>query len=158
MLKLERTQTIIADVFSGDPALMPPPADPNELEVYRTALAECKRTGNWDALLAPGASPTKFMMGPVGAMAWAQLCDLNDLPVDCKRRPGEATLAQLLFRLSLRDVVGLEGHTKKIERHVDQQWGWEMVSIDVVEALNDIDPGIVNEIALGVLRRQNRRK
>lgn len=152
------------DFYSADPAFIQPPAELGndatdaEKEEYERALADyrakilsAKETGKWDAALVPGAVPTKFVLQPVDRNIWREILDRGSLPADSSRRIGIVTAIALLFRLSLKSIVGFD---LKVERAADPQWdGWVMAQPDVITVLDELDAGIVSEIGGGIYKR-----
>jgi hypothetical protein len=163
MIRLPSLQRAYDDFYSRDPAIIPAPEEPlatatgDEIEKYKKDAEEyvakiraAKETGRWDEVILPGAVPTKFVMGQVDRNVWRSIADRFDLPEDNKQHIGLNQLSSLLFRLALRDIVGLD---IKVNRHVDPEWGWDLASPDVVTVLDQADARIVGELSGGVYRR-----
>lgn len=147
------------DYYSGDPAFAQEPAlsaEPTEseqaaLDDYLAKLKSAKQTGDWSALLLPGATPTKFVLDQVDRNVWRSIVDRGGLPDTNPRWIGPAQLLSLLFRLAIKDIPGFDF---RIERAPDPQWdGWVMAHPKVIDVLDRIDPGIVGEIGGGVYRK-----
>lgn len=121
-----------------------------QAEAYVVALRTCRETGDWSPLRIEGQEPTKFVMGQVDRNIWRELIDRAQLPADSPRRIGYTTLLALLFRLSIKQIVGWDS----FKRAPDADWdGWTMAPADLVNTLDDIDPGIVGELGSEVLDR-----
>lgn len=154
----------VTDFFTGDSAIVQPPPLPADdateeqvaefkeaVKQYFAAITSAKETGDWTAVVVAGQTPTKFVMGQVDRNVWRALLDRATLKPDNPRYIGEVVTNALLFRLSIRSIVGFD---KKIEREPDPHWdGWVMAKADIIQALDDIDPRIVGEIGAGVFRR-----
>jgi hypothetical protein len=136
------------------PADDAPQADRDEFklqaEAYLTTLRTCRETGDWSPLRIEDREPTKFVMGPVDRNIWRELLDRCQLSTSSPRSIGFTTLLALLFRLSVRQIVGWE----KIVREPDPDWGdWTMAPADLVDQLDNIDSGIVGELGREVLEK-----
>lgn len=146
-------------VYTGDPALQPRPADlPDDAdeaarkertaaqEKYDHDLKVCRETGNWSALIVPGASPTLFSFElPRGEKRRGLIDAYRTLLIDGK----ESTAASRLVRSTLRDVTNWPGPKLAwIEED-----GVRLVAEDVVTFLDDITPRIVGELA-GLVRER----
>lgn len=150
---------------SLDPAFVQAPTPPadnvpeEEREAFKVAAQEylskfkaAKDTGDWSALLIPGQSPTKFVLGQVDRNVFRAIADRATLPLDNPRHIGPVALYALLFRLALKSIVGLGD--LKVERMPDPQWeNWTMAQPSVVTTLDDINPGIVGELGMDILNR-----
>jgi hypothetical protein len=149
--------------YSGDPAFVQPPKAPADdasdeakkeytdaLEQHGAKVKSARDTGNWQALIVEGQSPTKFVMAQVDRGVWRELADRMILPPDSHRRVGIVTLRALAFRLAIKSIGGWD----KFERLPDPSWdNWTMAPEDIVAELDAIDAGIVNEIGTDVLER-----
>lgn len=140
---------------SIDPAFkQAPPKDSetyaDDLAAYAVLLANARDSGDWSKLAIEGQSPTKFVLGQVDRNIWRAIMDRAVLPGDSPRHIGQVTLYALLFRLSIKSIVGWD----KIERSPDFAWdGWVMAPADLVTTLDEIDPRIVGELGLEVFGR-----
>lgn len=145
--------------WSQDPAFTPTPTLSDEptpeekaagLE-YLTKLRSAKNTGDWSELVLAGKTPTKFVMGQVDRNVWRALIDRSRLPPDSKRHVGQSVAEAILFRLSVQSIEGLD---IKFKRAADPQWDeWDMAPASLINALDEIDPGIVSEIGNDVYLR-----
>jgi hypothetical protein len=152
------------DLFvTCDPAIIRAPSrpaencTPEEVEAYKTALAEyatkirnARETGDWQPVVVEGQVPTKFVMGQVDRNVWRAVMDRAVLPGDSPRHIGQITLNALLFRLAVRNVVGLDAFSRSADSHWD---GWVMAPASLVTQLDEIDPSIVGEIGAEIFRR-----
>lgn len=148
---------------SIDPAFKQAPTKPGEdasdetKEAYKSdsvayavTLGNAKDSGDWSKLAIEGQAPTKFVLGQVDRNIWRAIMDRAVLPESSTLRIGQVTLYALLFRLSIKSIVGWE----KIERTPDYSWdGWVMAPADLVSTLDEIDPRIVGELGLEVFGR-----
>ena len=164
MISLPSLQRPYDFIYSKDPALKPPPEKPaqgatdEEIDAYRKAAADysaeltaCRDTGKWDAMILPGATPLKFVLGHVDRSAFRAIADRTSLPDSSPQHIGDAQLAVLLTRLALVDVVGTD---LKIYRTPDIEWnGWVMAQQDAIDRLDMADIRIVNEIGAHVWLR-----
>lgn len=149
--------------FPGDPALKQPPSPPADdaseadrdeykaqLEAYVTTLRACRDTSDWAPLRIEGREPTKFVMGQVDRNIWRELIDRGTLPTASPLRVGTVMLYALLFRLSVRQIVGWP----KFDREPDPAWnGWTMAPASLVNDLDEIDPRIVGDLGAEVFER-----
>jgi hypothetical protein len=145
--------------YSGDPAFLQPPPRPDgePTDEYKTAidqyvarLTAAKETGDWKPLLIEGQQPTKFVMGQVDRNVWRSIMDRVVLPADNPRNIGQVALHALLFRLSVKDVVGFPAFHRLPDPHWDN---WTMAPSDLVTTLDEIDPRIVGELGSDVFMR-----
>jgi hypothetical protein len=140
--------------YSGDSAFVQLASDATEDQVkeHRARLTAARETGDWTALLVPGGSPTKFVLGQVDRNDWRAVLDRCELPDSNPRAIRHGELAALLFRLAIRSIPGF-GEVK-ITRTADEQWGgWVMAQPEIVTMLDEIDEFIVVEIGAHVLSR-----
>jgi hypothetical protein len=150
--------------WSGDSAIRQPPPAPaddatdEQRAAYKLALADYERalevareTGNWPAVTLENQVPAKFVMRQVDRNAWRALADLWSLPRDNPRRLGDHTMLALVFRLALKNIVGVDG--LEVRRSIDPRWEWEMADANVVTLLDTVSPSIVTEIGSIVLQR-----
>jgi hypothetical protein len=156
-----RSPSVVRDwdaFFSGDPAFTQPPksegeptdADKEAAESYIAALKAARETGDWKPLLVDGQTPTKFVMRQVDRNIWRAIMDRAVLPGDSPRHIGQVSLNALLFRLSIKEVVGWD----KFDRQSDPNWDfWTMAPASLVTQLDEIDPRIVGEIGSLVFER-----
>jgi hypothetical protein len=139
------------DHWSGDPALEQAPTDAALLEEYERKLRVARETGDWQPLCLAGQQPTTFVMGQVDRNIWRALHDRMSLPASNPRRIGPAEGVALLLRLALLKIVGFD---VEVERRPDPRWhDWVMASPEVVNALDAIDEGIVEELGDQVYAR-----
>ena len=121
-----------------------------DFAAYAVTLGNAKDTGDWSKLAIEGQTPTKFVLGQVDRNIWRAIMDRAVLPGDSPRHIGQVTLYALLFRLSIKSIVGWD----KIERTPDYGWdGWVMAPADLVSTLDEIDPRIVGELGMEVFGR-----
>jgi hypothetical protein len=146
--------------WSGDPAFIQPPERPAEvtgeyttaLEQYLAKLNAARETGDWRPMLIDGQTPTKFVMGQVDRETWREVADRCGLPSDNPRHIGDITLNSIMFRLSVKSVVGLGDI--RVERSPDMKWdGWVMAQRAIVSELDEISPGIIGELGGEVFKR-----
>lgn len=164
MIRPPSLQRTYDDFFTLDPAFIQRPADlpadasddekaahKSAVEDYEAKIAAAKETGKWEAVLVPGAVPTKFVVGQVDRNIWRAILDRTWLPPDSPRYIGQAALVALLFRLAIQNITGFE---VKVDRRPDPKWdGWEMASADIITTLDSIDIRIVGQIGTGVYGR-----
>lgn len=152
------------DFYSSvDPAFHPAPkivANPSDEQIagHRKALEEyaarwkvARETGDYSKLLVEGQQPTKFVLGRVSRTTWRAIQDRTILPIDSERHIGFNQVLALLTRLAVRSVPGVDF---KLDHAPDPKWdGWKMAPAEIVEILDETNPGIVAEIGLEALRR-----
>ena len=122
-------------------------------EDYAAKLKAARETGDWTPMLAPGRAlneATRFTMLQVDRNIWRELLDRSTLPLDVPNRLGPAMLRALMVRLALKSIAGLD---LKIERSIDDRWGYEMAQADTVSYLDSIDPRVVGELGTRVIER-----
>jgi hypothetical protein len=164
MIKLPSLQRPYDFIYSGDPALKPPPAKPDngatdeQIDAYRKEAAEysatltaCRDTGNWAPLIRDGEVPLKFVLGHVNREAFRAITDRCSLPSSSPQHIGDALACVLFARLALIDVVGAD---LKIVRVADPDWnGWVMAPQAALDRLDMADRRIVDEIGAHVFWR-----
>lgn len=68
---------------------------------WREAFDRATETGQWDALIVPGKTPTLFRIRQIGVTAWAAF-------KRAVRKMGEDEIRQLAFRLAVTGIDHLE--------------------------------------------------
>jgi hypothetical protein len=122
-------------------------------EGYIAKIKAARETGNWEPMLVAGRTlneATRFQMLQVDRNIWRDLLDRSTLPLDVPNRLGPAMLRALMVRLAIKSIAGLD---IKIERSVDERWGYEMAQADVISYLDSIDPRVVGELGTRVIER-----
>lgn len=143
MLRLPSLQKEFAFVYSGDDALVQPPEDAAARADYDHKLTVARETGDYSALLLEGRQPSQFILRPIPGDALRRL-------FDGAGKLGNNTLASMSFRLAIVRVVDLAG--VEVKHEVDKNLG-RIATVGVVNALDSIDPAIVNEAGLHALVR-----
>lgn len=165
MIRLPSLQRDFDGYFSKDPAFEQSPPAPDadasedakakyklELDGYNAKLKAAWETGDWSALIKPGETPTKFVLGQVDRTTWRALDDRVRLPSSNPRHIGMSSLLHLLFRLAIREVAGIDA--LKVKRLPDSRWDdWVMAQADIVSILDELDSEIVSEIGMQVFWR-----
>ncbi len=109
-------------VFSADPALERPTRNEGEadeawqkrLEEWHRALVQARQTGDWSALIKPGAEPTRFRCRQVPGSVWRQV------PRVLAEMGADEQFA-LLFRLAVTEIIhGPPNHKLRFAEHVDR--------------------------------------
>ncbi len=135
------------DFYTGDPAIvaLPPNASDDEKKDRENRIRVARETGDWSGVIVEGQRPTKFKMHIIGGDAYRTLMDEYSA-----KQIGLGKLTQLAFLLAVRDVTDL-GDTK-VERKQTARYGW-IADVEIADALDAIDIGIVNELGGEALRR-----
>jgi hypothetical protein len=152
MIRLPSLQKTWSMFVTCDLAIVKRPAadDAAALADWQAKIKAARETGDWTPVTVDGQQPTKFQMGQVDRNVWRVIQDRATLTPGTHGHIGFVQLAALLFRLSIRDINGLD---LKIERAVDPEWGWLMASPAIVNALDEADPSIVGELGMEVFNR-----
>lgn len=150
--------------YSGDPAFEQPPPKPGKdateqeraeyataREAHRAKVVAAHETGDWSALLKPGETPTKFVMQQAHRPTWRAVMDRAELSEDSPRRLGPTQVIAIAFRLAIHSIPDLSGEMKHApDKDLD---GWKMAPASVIDTLDQIDPGIVGELGIEIIRR-----
>lgn len=140
-MKLPSLQHETSLVWSGDPALDSPVRNDGESdEAWETRakewgekLARARKSGQWDALLKPGAKATTFNVGYVPKKAWSKFED--------RVRGDDVGVAEAMvtaFQLALRsvgEIDGLDGKPFKVTLRTDGDYG-QIASEDILNLLD----------------------
>lgn len=157
-------QSSYTEIWSGDPALVQPPPEPKgaskaALKEYKAALEEHQRkvklageSGNWSALLIPGQQPTRFVVRPLSGQAYREIVSrllLTD--PNSEKRLTQITMPAVVFRCCIEKIEN-GGYDQEIQRYPHEAFG-SIVSVDVANYLDGIDPTIVSEIGRRIYDR-----
>jgi hypothetical protein len=122
-------------------------------EEYLAKLKSSRETGSWEQMLAPGRTlneATKFTLLQVDRNTWRDLLDRHTLPLDVPNRIGPGLMRAVMVRLALKSITGLD---VKVERSIDDKWGYEMAQPDIVSYLDAINPRVVGELGTRIMER-----
>jgi hypothetical protein len=149
-------------IWSRDPALNSPPPDASDEDKkeWERKLKIARETGQWDALISPGQSPTRFSLRLIPGDDWRKY-------IDEYRNQGVAAMTALAVRLALRgvhDLTDTDGKEVKVKLEPASGFG-KIASPDIINALDavwlaitEVDPtapNIVGEMANAISDRQN---
>lgn len=98
-----------------------------------------RETGEWQPLIS-GPSPTKFVMRVIPGSLFRKLLDANY---------GSAEFSAMTLRIALTDIV-LAGYKFKTCNH--PTFG-KIADESVIDVLDAIDMGIVNELSMAAIQR-----
>jgi len=129
-------------VWDGDPAL------DREATDFENALRVARDTGDYGPVTKPGAAPTVFSFKAIRGMRLRAL-------IDASGHVGAATAAALAFRMALTGIKNASGEWPAVKQATDgdhRELG-PMCGDDVVAALDDVSPIIVQELGAVVLTR-----
>jgi hypothetical protein len=131
-------------VWSRDPALgRPKDDDAAALKAWEAAFADARDRGRYEALIGD-SEPTRFEVKPLaGSVARRMLDEL------AARRLGEQEFASLTFRICICSIANPEIEVKRVP---DSRFG-AIAELDLVDLLDAINPGIVNEIGTYLFQR-----
>jgi hypothetical protein len=146
---------------SLDPAFLQAPSLPKDASADVTAAVKKQRedhahqvevareTGNWTALLAGDAQPTKFVLRPLPGEVHRRIVDLA-----MSGAVGPTTTNHLYLRAALIDIVNF-GDVTKVKLAVDPKYPelGPIATSDIPNALDALDLRIVNQIADVVFQR-----
>ena len=124
-----------------------------DVEEYLTKLRVARQTGDWTGMLRAGEkleNATKFTLLPVDGNIWRELLDRATQREGTHGRIGGAQLRALLVRLAIKSIVGF---ATKIERTVDDDWGYTMAQPEVIDILDKVHPSIVGELGTRIAER-----
>lgn len=135
------------DFYSGDPAIvqLADGATDDEKKEHARRLEVARETGDWSPILVDGQQPTKFVLKVLTGDVHRKLMDDYS-----GGRFGLSALMQVAFRIALKGVVNCGDVT--VNHQQDVRYG-KLAKADVTDALDAIDPAIVNELGGEVLRR-----
>lgn len=134
------------EFWSGDPAFVQP--DPTDIPATREHYAKVKRardTGEWNELLVPGKTPTKFVMQPLKGEQIRWIYDRNNCS-DAEKEMGNAVSLALCFRCAIVEIhnLGIDYTLKFVEHpHLGK-----IADADVVNLLDTANQTIVTELGL----------
>lgn len=145
--------------WTADPALMQPPtaladdADQTAKAKYARDKADydlklklAHERGQWDELVIPGRSPTKFVMHPVRGTVIRRLVDRF-----LGGRIGQAEMKAIAFRMGIESIENFDDFELG-DPVLDREYG-AMAPESVVDALDAIDLDIVTELGQVVIQR-----
>jgi|SRR5687768_10725654 len=129
-------------VWDGDPAL------DREASDFENALRVARDTGDYSTVTKPGAQATVFAFKAIRGMRLRALLDRSG-------QVGAATAAALAFRMALSGIKNTSGDWPAVKLSTDGAWSdlGPMCSDDVIAALDDVNPIIVQELGAVVLTR-----
>jgi hypothetical protein len=136
-----------------DPAFIQPPEDGEDLEKAREAHSQrmktARETGSWTDVSIEGKQPTKFVMRPLPGTIGRRLSDKL-----VSGALGYAELYALAFRASIVSIENL-GSDYKIKL-VAHEWLGDIASEEVVNMLDALELGIVNDLGSDAYERAKR--
>lgn len=150
--------------YSGDPAFEQAPAKPAKdasdqeraeykaaLESYLAKVAVAHDTNDWSALLKPEATPSKFVMQQIHRPTWRAVMDRAGLSADSPRFLGPNRVTAIAFRMAIQSIPDLDADLKHVpDPSLD---GWKMAPESIIDMLDQVDPGIVGELGMVLIKR-----
>lgn len=133
--------------FSGDPAIIPVPADPEKRPERERLLEVARDTGDWTAIVLPGERPARFVMRPLTGNVYREIADAREAG---KIRSGK--LAQFAFRAAIQNVIDPELGDVSIKFEPTDRFG-EIATVACADFFDGIDLSIVTELGGYAMRR-----
>ena len=129
-------------VWSGDPAL------DREATDFANSLRVASERGDYAPVVKAGASVTVFVFRPLRGMRLRGLLDRAS-------QVGAATASALAFRMGLTAIKNASGEWPAVKVATDGAFHelGAMAGDDVVSALDDVNPLIVQELGAEVINR-----
>lgn len=133
--------------FSGDPSIIPLPADLEKRPERERLLQVARDTGDWTPIVLPNERPARFVMKPLTGNVYREIADAAEAG---KIRSGK--LAQLAFRAAIQNVVDPELGDVPIKFEPTDRFG-DIATVAIADFFDGIDLSIVTELGGYAMRR-----
>src|SRR5688572_26893296 len=138
------------DFWSGDSAFVQcETTDSESLTEHARRIRQARQTGDWNDLIVPGRSPTKFVMQPLKGEQIRWIRDRTEVGED--RAMGDAVTLALAFRCALVEISNISFESKLT--FVDHRNLGKIADTPVTNMLDAHDPSIVSELGAAALMR-----